>query len=683
MSLVVRRAAISVAALAVWLVFGILVVPAMISSAHAGTGIPLLNAMIAGHGDHPLSEYLEYWRNVTLLGALWCAGWWAVGPLTRAVMSPWFFDRAVGAATPGTLGAIRAWTCGILLVMTVWEDLPSTTLLPRDMAQPKGVLYVLHVLPIGFESFLASWTALRAFELLTVALLALGVVGLGSRIVVPAAAACYLVVAGVFREYSWFYHTGLIPLYVLTALSFTPSGDGWSIDRLLRVARGRAVPSAEPQAVYGWSRYLIWTVLAVPYVAAALSKLYYSGIAWFHPDNMLATLLRTTLAPMEFDWQLSLLLVEAPGVLLIGLAVVGLFSELLFGLVLVSPVARRIVPLAMAATHVGILFLQNILFIDLILLQAVFYDFGIARRVVARWLGRRRGVVEVLYDGRCGMCGRAVRVLRGLDLFERCAFIDFRSADLAGYAARTRPALDPASLEHAMAVVHPSGRLYQGFSAYRAMAWHLPMGWLMLPVLYLPGVRVMGDAVYRHVAERRSRRCDIVRDPVTTPLAGVSVHRRGAVAAVGLALFLMSWWVTHIEFYPFTTLKMFSALNEPLGTIAYVMPLAVYEDGRREQARFERWIGAMADSRYRQTLTAAFRDDARSRRTDEFLGASLREANRRAAAGSRVVGFELQLWEWDFANEPRSPTRGRMIDHYVYPADASWPAAPANHAHRD
>ena len=83
---------------------------------------------------------------------------------------------------------------------------------------------------------LRDWVIRTEVRLTSVLLL--GVVGHGSRIVVPAAALCYLVMAGVLREYAWFYHTGLIPIYVLAVLSFTPCGDGWSLDRAIRIARG-------------------------------------------------------------------------------------------------------------------------------------------------------------------------------------------------------------------------------------------------------------------------------------------------------------------------------------------------------------------------------------------------------------------------------------------------------------
>jgi predicted DCC family thiol-disulfide oxidoreductase YuxK len=655
-----RRAIISLSLLIAWLIIATQAVPALIVRAYNGESWPLFNALIISRQEHPLAEYLQYWRNVTWLGALWCLAFWLAGPLRNAMARPHFFDRAVGAATAGTLGAIRAWVCGILLMMTLWEDLASTTLLPRSMVQPKGILHLLHAAPIGFDRFLANAPALWAFEHLTAFLLLLGVLGLGTRLVVPAAALCSLVLAGILREYSWFYHTGLIPIYALAVLSFTPCGDGWSLDRIIRIARGKAGPLEEDgvrRAVYGWSRYAVWVVIAVPYVAAGMSKLYYSGFAWLDADNMKTTLLRTTLAPMEFDYTVSLDLLRAPDIVFVGLAALGLFTELLFGLVLFSPKARRVLPAAMALTHAGILFLQNILFIDLILLQAVFYDFRARREAVGRWLERRAGRVQVLYDGHCGLCQRSVRILQGLDVLGQLEWIDFRSR---------RVDVDTSRLEHEMAAT-TRGQEYFGYFAYRAMAWRVPAFWPMLPVLYFPGVPQAGDAVYRHVAKRRHGICRIDLPPAVGAGDARRVHLRGAGACLALAAFLLSWWITHIEFYPFTTLKMFAAMNAPSGKVSYIKPLAIYEDGSVAPARFDRWIGAMADGRYRRVITMPFDEGRNTGPTREFLDASMRAANR-LSNGHRVVGFELQLWEWDFHADRENAEHGRLVDAYRYPA---------------
>ncbi|MDQ3346824.1 MAG: DUF393 domain-containing protein [Acidobacteriota bacterium] len=47
------------------------------------------------------------------------------------------------------------------------------------------------------------------------------------------------------------------------------------------------------------------------------------------------------------------------------------------------------------------------------------------------------------------------------------------------------------------------GRVFTGFLTYRALAWVLPAGWLLLPVLYLPGVPWLGRRAFRAIADYR------------------------------------------------------------------------------------------------------------------------------------------------------------------------------------
>ena len=109
------------------------------------------------------------------------------------------------------------------------------------------------------------------------------------------------------------------------------------------------------------------------------------------------------------------------------------------------------------------------------------------------------GSVQVFYDGDCGLCQRTVRVLQRLDTLKQLEWVDFR---------RTLVAIDTSRLEHEMAATS-GGRTYFGFSAYRALSWKLPVFWPLLPLMYLPGARFIGDAVYRRIAERRQGICRI------------------------------------------------------------------------------------------------------------------------------------------------------------------------------
>ena len=292
------------------------------------------------------------------------AFWWLLLPivfglLLRALRRPAFFHRYVGEATPASLAAIRVLTCAILLAHVMVEDLASTAWLPRRLVEPMGVLQLLYALPIGFRGFLASPAALSVFKAVTAALLLAGAAGWRARATLPLAALGYLIFGGILRQYSAFYHAGLVPLYVLAVLVFTPCVDAWSIDRRRRASRGLPVPEpGRPAAVYGWSRYACWTVVALAYAASGLSKLRNGGLHWWDAANVRAIYYRTSLNPMHFDWGLSLRLVQAPDALfaLLGLASVAL--EVGFLAVLFWRPARRVLPLLMILFHVAVLFLD-------------------------------------------------------------------------------------------------------------------------------------------------------------------------------------------------------------------------------------------------------------------------------------------------------------------------------------
>jgi len=199
-------------------------------------------------------------------------------------------------------------------------------------------------------------------------------VGWHGRAALPLAAVAYLVFGGVLRQYSAFYHAGLVPLYVLAVLCFTPCLDAWSVDR--RFDGRPALEPEKPAPAYGWSRYACRTVVALAYAASGLSKLRNGGLYWWNATNIRAIYYRTSLNPMHFDWGLSLRLVRAPDALFAGLGLASVALEVAFLLVLFSRVARRILPCLMILFHAAVLFLQNLLFLDLIVLQAIFFDGG-------------------------------------------------------------------------------------------------------------------------------------------------------------------------------------------------------------------------------------------------------------------------------------------------------------------
>ena len=543
------RAAASLALLAGWLAFSYALM-AFLEGREAGWGGPWRVIV---------RIYLRHWQEVTWLGGIWCVVLWGVKPLWRAMQSPRFSEGVVGAATPGTLGAIRALTCAILLIITIQEDLASHALLPTSMVNPLGFMMPLHLLPIGYDSFLANPAALRAFQYFTVLILSLGIVGLGTRIVVPAGAICFFIFAGILREYSFFYHGGVIPLYVLVALTFIRCDQGWSLDQVWRAVRGKAVaPAHRSTAYYGWARYAIWTIIAIPYVAAGCSKLYYMGLDWMSADSMRWILLRPTLEldvnTLGAQSDVALSLVPLPDALLVLLGIFALGTQALFGLVLFSRRVRLVFPAVMVGIHISIFYLMNILFLDLILLLWVFYDWG----AVKQWLTAK---------------------------------------------------------------------------------WRLVFG--------------ERDAGAAPVPDRGA-------------IATAKTHRWGAMATLAIILFLSSWWVTKIEFYPLTAMQMFTAhRNAEAGVVSYVRAVAYYEDGSSGLADFANWVGTKYNGRYRPLIRRAFQNEKGLAESKEFLDTAIMAANTREGA-VRVRRVELQQWEWNFGEDPNNPNRGMLTDRYVH-----------------
>src|SRR4051812_41104923 len=107
----------------------------------------------------------------------------------------------------------------------------------------------------------------------------------------------------------------------------------------------------------------------------------------------------------------------------------------------------------------------------------------------------------VLYDGQCPLCRKSVWWLKWLDWRRR---LDCRDARDPANVPAVEPPLEPHRLLEEMHLVTPDGkRVYHGFGAFRWMAWRLPFLWAIAPLLYLPGVPTLGQAVYLWIARNR------------------------------------------------------------------------------------------------------------------------------------------------------------------------------------
>lgn len=132
-------------------------------------------------------------------------------------------------------------------------------------------------------------------------------------------------------------------------------------------------------------------------------------------------------------------------------------------------------------------------------------------RDLRHWRNRRwdRGAVRpgedhprilVLYDGVCRLCRRSLFVLLMLDRLDRLRPVDFHETKLRRQLV---PDLKTVDLDRSMHVRFPQGLTAHGFDGVRALSWHLPPLWPIVPFLYLPGIAPIGRKIYARIAENR------------------------------------------------------------------------------------------------------------------------------------------------------------------------------------
>ena len=96
-----------------------------------------------------------------------------------------------------------------------------------------------------------------------------------------------------------------------------------------------------------------------------------------------------------------------------------------------------------------------------------------------------------------------MRTLHRLDWLHRLQFAD---ATDAARRQRLAPGLTEAEILVEMYVVDPAGHRVGGYDGFLRIARVIPLMWPFLVIGSLPGVRQLGQAVYRRIAANRVRR---------------------------------------------------------------------------------------------------------------------------------------------------------------------------------
>jgi predicted DCC family thiol-disulfide oxidoreductase YuxK len=166
----------------------------------------------------------------------------------------------------------------------------------------------------------------------------------------------------------------------------------------------------------------------------------------------------------------------------------------------------------MSAIYLGIFF-QILLLLTLDVPATFFFLFPamfllfINPNDILDWIEQKRGINRtahrplLLYDGSCGFCKMCVRMLKIMDLF---AVLEYRNF----YDYLDGPQPLPAGLTNddvlkRMQLVERGAHAYGGYTVFRRICWSMPMMYPLIPVIFFPGMGIIGPFLYGLVAKNR------------------------------------------------------------------------------------------------------------------------------------------------------------------------------------
>jgi len=352
------------------------------------------------------------------------------------------------------------------------------------------------------------WVLIALFVLTLISILVF-MVGWHSRI---ASVTTFLLVCGLHeRNLLAFDGSDMIIRILLFWLMFMPTGARYSVDAVLRSARG------EPLVTHGTALPIRLGQINIAWVYLNTSIYKWPGVEWHNGSALrialgLDHLFTRTLGHLLYNqgWFLSLgttftVIAETtmlPLVFLpLGKPATGPLSR--WPSWLFQPTWKALAIANVTAMHLGIAFLMSVGNFSYLMISSYFLLFEPEWiEVVVRGLKRvwSKSVTKVYYDGECGVCTRLAKVLRGFDVFGNLELINFRERGaLAGLpASMTKSALD-----QRLHILDSNGAMRSGWSACIRIAQRVPALAALGFLGTAPGIRRLGDPLYDRVAAHR------------------------------------------------------------------------------------------------------------------------------------------------------------------------------------
>jgi Vitamin K-dependent gamma-carboxylase len=252
------------------------------------------------------------------------------------------------------LGVVRSVVHGTFLISVLATSFSALGSLPVTLLRPTGAMKLL---PWSFYDQLQSPSDMLILKTALVLSLLAGTAGFLTSISTKISFLLVLFYQGLLRSFGHFNHDEMLPVYYLAVLAFTPCGDEFSLDGLLRKNR-----SERPALAYAYPILLMQLLMAWTYFSSALIKLRVAGLQYLSADNLPVLAIFHSLDNLHdtsFKWAFWLPQIRTWLPLAVGLVLVW---ELIFPLAVFWKRLRWWILGFGVVFHLATLFVMNILF---------------------------------------------------------------------------------------------------------------------------------------------------------------------------------------------------------------------------------------------------------------------------------------------------------------------------------
>ena len=429
-----------------------------------------------------------------------------------------------------------------------FADLPRSLMFP-----PWGTGRVAPHIPLSPDLARIAFIALLASSVLA----AIGLMTRLASIVFLVAMTYYLTLPQLFGKVDH-YH---IVVWVAAVLAFSPTADALSVDSMIRSAlarpNGRTLAVGIPRDVaYARPLRLTWLLIAIGYLGPGLWKYRTAGLEWASASNMRAIMYDKW---YEIDGYRPFVPIQKVGLFL----TLGALGTLLFETGFVFLIWHRYTrPIAAA---MGIFFHS----MTILLLQISFYSTQILYVSFVNWewlslrIMRNRVPLVFAFDGGCGICRKSAAALSRNTV---PGGVDYVSAQDGLRSGRLPADVDLSRLLTDIHLFTPDAA-YVGYLAYRRLAWRTPLFWPLLPFLYLPPVRALGELIYRRVADGRA--CQVGEQEANPSFSRVSrawILVPTTIAALVITAAGVAALENEVNGWPVALYPTFAGLHDPVTT---------------------------------------------------------------------------------------------------------------------